>query len=83
MSHPDHPLMRNVDSSNIAAIGHANGNLHIRFRNGGRYVYDGVPRETYDKAVEARSLGGFIHEHIKGKYNHTRIDGEHSDAAPA
>lgn len=83
MSHPDHPLMRNVASSNIAAIGHSNDKLHIRFRNGGRYVYDGVSRETYDKAVEAKSLGGFVHENIKGKYNHTRLNGEEPNAAPA
>lgn len=68
--------MRNVASSNIAAIGHSNDKLHIRFRNGGRYVYDDVPRETFEQAVEAKSLGGFVHENVKGKYAHTRIDGD-------
>lgn len=46
-----------VQSSNIAAIGHEGTTMHVRFKNGGTYVYEGITAEGFGKLKEAKSCG--------------------------
>lgn len=64
-----------VQSSNIEAIGHDSGAhaLHVRFKNGVRYVYAGVHRDIYFRMLGADSPGVFHAEHIKGAFKHRKL----------
>lgn len=55
-------------SSNIEAVGYANGTLTIRFKSGGTYDYAGVTPEQYHAFVNAESVGSHFHNHIRGKF---------------
>lgn len=67
--------MVNVVSSNIEAIGHDSGNaaLHVKFKGGGHYVYNGVHRDIYFRMLGADSPGSFHKDHIKGVYKHRKL----------
>lgn len=71
--------MTPVTSSNIAAIGFAEGRLRIRFKNGTTYEYDAVPAEAHAALMAAdadpeRSLGGQFHKVIRnGGYSARRL----------
>jgi hypothetical protein len=69
------PNMKPVKSSNVEAIGHNPHTLelHVRFKNGGHYVYQGVLPEHHLTLLQAESIGKHIAAHIKGKYNHRRL----------
>lgn len=58
-----------VKSSNIAAIGHDadSGELHVEFKNGGRYVYQGVSADQHAALTKADSIGSHLHKHVKPK----------------
>lgn len=64
------PDMVDVNSSNINAIGHdpESGDLHVQFKNGGHYVYHGVPQQEYYKLLAAPSKGSHFHQNIRGNY---------------
>lgn len=64
-----------VASTNIGAIAHdaVAGELHVQFKNGSHYVYAGVPRTTYEKMRSAESVGKFLQEHVKGKFDHRKL----------
>ena len=57
-----------LDSSNLASAGYddKSSELHVKFRNGGQFVYSGVPEETYKMLVTASSPGSFFHKNVKG-----------------
>ncbi|RJP48804.1 MAG: KTSC domain-containing protein [Anaerolineaceae bacterium] len=63
------PLMQEVESSNIASIGHdeEENALHVQFKNGGHYVYSGIARDAFNEILKAKSVGGYIHKHVKGQ----------------
>jgi hypothetical protein len=61
-----------VESSNIDAVGFHDGALHIRFKNGGHFVYAGVPFATYVELLNAASSGGHFAQYVKGKYTHRK-----------
>lgn len=61
--------MHAVKSTNVEAIGHHEGALHVRFKGGGTYVYDKVPADLFERARAADSVGSFIHQHVKGKFD--------------
>lgn len=72
-----------VESSNIEAIGHDSGDhaLHVKFKNGGHYVYEGVHRDIYFAMLGAESPGVFHAERIKGEFKHRKLkakDGKHA-----
>lgn len=71
------PIMIGVSSSNIARIGHANGELHVHFRNGGKGVYEGVTDGRYHEMMidyqSGGSLGGFIAKHIKPHHPYRKL----------
>jgi KTSC domain len=64
-----------VDSSNIVSIGHCpdTNTLAVEFKNGGTvYHYLGVPKSVYEEALASKSVGGFLHKNVKGKYDHEK-----------
>lgn len=61
-------------SSNIEAIGHKDGVLSVQFKGGAIYDYPNVPADLHARFVGAESVGSFFHQHIKGKFDHTKRD---------
>lgn len=57
-----------VTSSNIRAVAHQDGMLHIEFHGGRRFSYGHVPKETFDAMMAAKSIGSFFAKSIKGKF---------------
>jgi hypothetical protein len=47
--------------------------LLIRFKTGEVYVYQGVPREIFDRFREARSKGQFFHSAIRDRFVSRRL----------
>ena len=64
-----------VKSSNIKAAGYdINENvLEVEFRGGKVYQYLGVPEQEYNDFMGAESKGRHLHEKIKGKYAHRKM----------
>lgn len=58
-----------VDSSNIDQIGYdeEQGECHVIFKNGRRYVYGDVSQETWDNFRGAESHGKFLNAEFKSK----------------
>lgn len=50
------------------------GKLFVRFTDGDRYVYVGVPGEVHRSFLEADSKGGFFHEEIRDRYPYNKLD---------
>lgn len=73
--HDGLPSMKEIKSSNVKAIGHdaVKNELHVQFRGGGHYVYEGVPNDKMAKLLAADSVGKFIGEHIKGVHNFRKL----------
>ena len=72
----DLPHMHPVTSSNIAAIGYSLGEqkLHVQFKNGGHYIYEGVDPATAAEAQAADSPGRFFASNIKGKFHGRKLE---------
>lgn len=64
-----------VDSSSIRSIGYDEDTreLHIAFHDTGRYVYSNVPKHIYDGLMMAGSKGAYMHNTVKGRYEHKRV----------
>jgi len=62
------PQWVEVSSSNIEGVRWANGVLEVRFRGGGHYRYEGVPKDVFNDLVQAASPGGFFGQWIKNAY---------------
>jgi predicted DCC family thiol-disulfide oxidoreductase YuxK len=60
-----------VISSVLEAVGFDpdRSELHVRFRNGGTYVYSDVPERVFRELLEAGSKGGFLANVIKPGYD--------------
>ena len=67
------PNMIPVSSSNLAAVGYADGTLFIRFHSGGLYAYSNVPEHIYQALMSAPSHGKFFHAYIKNVYPYRRL----------
>ena len=54
-------------SSNIDSVGYdeESKTLEILFKSGGHYSYEGVPVNTYKEMMGAKSIGSYVHQHIK------------------
>lgn len=61
-----------VESSTIAAI--KRPSMLVRFKSGAVYEYDGVSEEDFQKVRDAESVGRALHQHIRGRYPHRRLD---------
>ena len=65
--------MHSVISSNLSSIGYEDGNLIVKFHNGGLYRYYDVPVGIYNDLMGAPSKGQYLHYKIKGRYRYSRI----------
>ena len=70
------PTMTPVQSSNLAALGYDANGLFVAFRNGSTYRYPSVPREVYEGALEAPSVGSWFAGAIRGRYEGSKVNGE-------
>lgn len=63
-----------VSSSNVSSVGHdaSTNTLAVEFKDGSVYHYHDVPKDIHDALVSSRSVGGYIHSSIKGKFKHSR-----------
>lgn len=64
---------QDVESSNVAAVGHNMGDLYVKFKNGSEYKYDNVPESEYQALLSAASVGKYLNSNIKGSYSYTQI----------
>ena len=66
------PEMKNVDSSNIAAIGYDRelSELFVQYKNGMTYKYKEVPANIYERFLKAESKGKFMNEEVKPFYDY-------------
>ncbi len=66
------PNMQPVKSSNVEAIGYHPGEneLHVRFKGGGHYIYQGVAKALHDECLGCDSVGRFINQNVKGRFPH-------------
>lgn len=62
-------ILSDVKSSSIAAIGHLDGSLYIKFVRGALYRYEGVPAPLFKLAREAESVGKFLQVEVMRKYS--------------
>ena len=63
--------LKSVNSSLLSEVGYDADleKLTVIFKKtGGRYVYSGVPQETYDAMMAAGSVGGYFLKNIKPKF---------------
>lgn len=67
-----------VKSSNVEAIHHdpTTSVLHIRYKGGAVYRYEGVNAEKHAALMGAKSVGGFVHANIKGQHKHSMVEPE-------
>lgn len=75
MPAPDLPRMVQVKSSNVEAVGHdaKRGELHVRFKGGSHYVYQGVPPTVHAELMGAESAGKFIAANVRAKFSHRKL----------
>lgn len=74
------------DSSNLAGAKYdpATGELHVEFRNGGKYSYGGFTAELAKAWADAKSAGGWFDANVKKQQlKHPLLDKAPSASAPA
>ena len=64
--------MQPVGSSNVIAVGWADGTLAIEFK-GGTYRYSDVPETVFDELLASESKGSFVHQNIKDKFTVAKV----------
>ena len=66
--------MPNLVSSSLKSANYDDrgSTLIIVFRNGGRYLYQDVPRALYEALLVAPSKGSYFDHHIKDRYRFSR-----------
>lgn len=71
------PPMTGVKSSNLESVGYQpeSKTLHVRFKGGGLYRYEGVPAEAHSAFMAADSKGQHFNKNIMGKYTHSKVQG--------
>lgn len=57
--------MIQVESSQIAAIGHSGTTLRVEFKRGGVYDYANVGADMFERLKGAESVGSFFSQNIK------------------
>jgi hypothetical protein len=58
-----------VDSDPIEEVGFDAGELFVKFRDGGTYVYFVVPEAVFQAFMAADSMGRFLNQEIKPYYD--------------
>ena len=59
------------DPEDFGADGH--GTLYVEFQGGRSYAYDAVSYERHAELLDARSVGGYLNEHIKPNHTCQRV----------
>ena len=69
------PEWADVKSSNVSSVAHdpAKSELHVRYKSGGHYCYEGVDADKAQQLLASDSIGGYIHRSIKGKHNARKV----------
>ncbi|MBP6421585.1 MAG: KTSC domain-containing protein [Propionivibrio sp.] len=67
-------------SSQVKAFGHdpATNTLAVEF-NSGVYHYAGVPAEVFEEMKKAESVGRFLGQSIKGKFEFSKVQPEEKE----
>ena len=47
--------------------------MHVKFKNGSTYQYEGVPKRIWEEASTAKSIGSYMHQSIIGVYESKKI----------
>lgn len=66
-----------VNSTSISSIGYdeLTKTLEVKFiENGEIYQYLKVPQKVYHELLTADSIGAYLNQEIKGKYEYRKID---------
>jgi frataxin-like iron-binding protein CyaY len=68
--------MSPVKSSNIESVGYdAEGSrLHVKFKNGGEYIYHGIEPAQHAELMAADSAGSHLHKVIKPSAVVTKVE---------
>lgn len=74
--HPDIAMCDCV-SSQVSGYGYdeASKTLAVKFKGGGTYHYANVPPDLFEQMGKAESVGRFIHQNIKGQFDHAKVGG--------
>ena len=64
---------RKVESSNVESVLHEGDTLTIRYRDGSVYNYADVPEKKFNRLVNSRSPGSFVHTKIKDRHDYRRF----------
>lgn len=64
------------DSSNLKAVCYDETTkiFAVMFKNGGQYLYVGVPKKTADEFQKAESKGSFLTQRIKPNYDVVKLE---------
>jgi hypothetical protein len=64
-----------VDSSNLASVGHDSGSetLEVEFKNGSVYQYYNVPDALFSELMAASSKGAFFNTYIRNAFPYSRV----------
>jgi hypothetical protein len=59
--------MKPVKSSSISAVGYnpSARELHVKFTNGGSYIFEGISPEKHQALISAPSVGTHFQNHIR------------------
>ena len=66
-------IRTNVESSQIASVGHDGELLEVEFKGGSVYQYADLPADTCAKMLASESVGKFFYANIKGKCRYRKI----------
>jgi hypothetical protein len=72
---PDLPPMKAVKSAAIKSIGYVAGTAYVQYANGGTFAFPGVKQETYNKIMQAESIGRAFQSEIAMKIKGSKIEG--------
>ena len=64
-----------VISSFVKAVAYdpATRTMGVRHLDGSEIHYQDVSKETHKGVMRARSTGGYLHEHVRGKHKHIQL----------
>jgi len=67
-------IRKPVKSSNVISVGfdEVKKILEVEFTKGGVYKYYNVPKDIYEQALRAPSIGKFIWASIRGRYRFSK-----------
>ncbi len=66
--------MKAVNSSQVASIGYDSSKkvLTVKFVSGGTYTYAGVTPDLHAGLLKAKSVGGYLSKHVKGRFEYKK-----------